>query len=100
MKIREVITQTAVIDESVFNSYDDLMNNKKLDKEIGDEAHMMDQKWAELMNNKRQAMHLNKLWNIRLVQYKQAKKDGRIEQSINDASKRLVGKLPTNLLEK
>ena len=35
MKIREVITQTAVIDESVFNSYDDLMNNKKLDKEIG-----------------------------------------------------------------
>ena len=86
MKIREVITQTPVIDESVFNSYDDLMNNKKLDKEIGDEAHMMDQKWAELMNNKRQSIHLNKLWNIKLVQYKQAKKDGRIEQFINDAS--------------
>ena len=60
MKIREVITQTAVIDESVFNSYDDLINNKKLDKEIGGEAHLIDQKWAELMNNKRQAMHLKK----------------------------------------
>ena len=100
MKIREVITQTPVIDESVFNSYDDLINNKKLDKEIGDEAHLIDQKWAELMNNKRQALHLKKLWNIKVAQYKQAKKDGRIEQFINDASKRLVGKLPTNLLEK
>ena len=89
MKIREVITQTAVIDESVFNSYDDLMNNKKLDKEIGDEAHMMDQKWAELMNNKRQAIHLKKLWNIKVAQYRQAAKDGRLEKFIDDGSRRI-----------
>ena len=100
MKIREVITQTAGIDESVFNSYDELAANKKLDKEIGDEAHLIDQKWAELMNNKRQAMHLKKLWNIKVAQFKQAKKDGRIEQFINDASRRLVDKLPSNLYEK
>ena len=89
MKISDVITQTAVIDESVFNSYDDLMNNKKLDKEIGDEAHMMDQKWAELMNNKRQAIHLKKLWNIKVAQYRQAAKDGRLEKFIDDGSRRI-----------
>ena len=100
MKIREVITQTATIDESVFNSYDELVANKKLDKEISDEIALADEKWAELMNNKRQSIHLNKLWNIKVAQYKQAKKDGRIEQFINDASRRLVDKLPSNLYEK
>ena len=100
MKIREVIAQTTTIGESVFNSYDELAANKILDKEISDEIELTDEKWAELMNNKRQAIHLKKLWNIKVAQYKQAKKDGRIEQFINDASKRLVGNLPTNLLEK
>ena len=100
MKIREVIAQRATIGESVFNSYDELAANKKLDKEIGDEIELADEKWAELMNNKRQAMHLKKLWNIKVAQFKQAKKDGRIEQFLNDASKRLVDKLPNNLYEK
>ena len=53
------------------------------------------------MGNKRQMKHLiKKLWHITIAQYKQTAKDGRIEKFINDASKRLVGKLPTNLLEK
>ena len=89
MKIREVIAQTATIGESVFNSYDELAANKKLDKEIGDEIELADEKWAELMNNKRQAIHLKKLWNIKVAQYKQAKKDGQIEKHINDASKNI-----------
>ena len=50
------------------------------------EKMLADEKWAELMNNKRQSIHLNKLWNIKVAQFKQAKKDGRIEQFINDAS--------------
>ena len=78
MKIREVITQTATIDESVFNSYDELVANKKLDKEISDEIELADQRWTELINYKRQSLHLKKLWNIKVAQYKEAKKMGKL----------------------
>ena len=36
-KIEEVMPQTAMIDEGSFSSYDELLGNKELDKEVSNE---------------------------------------------------------------
>ena len=41
------------------------------------------------MNKKRKASHIRKLWMIKVAQYRQAAKDGRLEKFINDGGRRI-----------
>jgi len=62
--------------------------DKQTDRERRSEEEWVEQSWADLMNKKRKASHISKLWKIKIAQYKQAAKDGRLEKFINDRSRR------------
>ena len=55
-----------------------------MDKEQTREHEWVEQEWSKLMNDKRRFGHVDKLWRIKLQQYRQAQKDGTLEKFIND----------------
>ena len=89
MKIREVIPKTTTIDEGKVSNYYSMLADKKIDRDKGNEADWVEQNWAELMNKKRHSNHIRKLWMIKVAQYRQAAKDGRLEKFIDDGSRRI-----------
>ena len=89
MKIEEVIPQMATIDEGRDLSYYSILADKQTDRERRSEEEWVEQSWADLMNKKRKASHIRKLWIIKVAQYRQAAKDGRLEKFIDDGSRRI-----------
>ena len=85
MKCNEIIGKPLLaLSEGRFNSYDELLDKEKLDNEKTREHEWVEQEWSKLMNDKRRFGHVDKLWRIKLQQYRQAQKDGTLEKFIND----------------
>jgi hypothetical protein len=85
MKCNEIIDQPLLpLDEGRFNSYEELLDKEKLDNEKTQEHEWVEKQWSKLMNDKRRFGHVDKLWRIKLQQYRQAQKDGTLEKFIND----------------
>ena len=89
MKIREVIPKMTTIDEGKVINYYSMLADKEIDRDKGNEADWVERNWAELMNKKRHSNHIRKLWMIKVAQYRQAAKDGRLEKFIDDGSRRI-----------
>ena len=89
MKIRKVIPRTTTIDEGEVSNYYSMLADKEMDRDKRNEIEWVEQNWANLMNKKRKSNHIRKLWMIRVTQYRQAAKDGRLEKFINDGSRRV-----------
>ena len=85
MKCNEIIDQPLLpLGEGRFNSYDELLDKEKLDDEKNSEHEWVEQEWSRLMNDKRRFGHIEKLWKMKLQQYRQAQKDGTLEQFVHD----------------
>ena len=85
MKCNEIIDQPLLsLGEGRFNSYEELLDKAAMDKEKTREHEWVEQEWSKLMNDKRRFGHVDKLWRIKLQQYRQAQKDGTLEKFIND----------------
>ncbi len=85
MKCNEITDQPLLpLDEGRFNSYEELLDKEKLDNEKTQEHEWVEKQWSKLMNDKRRFGHVDKLWRIKLQQYRQAQKDGTLEKFIND----------------
>ena len=89
MKTREVIPQTTAIDEGKVSSYYSMLVAKEIYRYKRNGIEWVEQNWVNLMNKKRKASHIRKLWIIKVAQYRQAAKDGRLEKFINDGSRRV-----------
>ena len=89
MKIREVIPKMTTIDEGKVINYYSMLADKEIDRDKGNEVDWVERNWAELMNKKRHSNHIRKLWMIKVEQYRQAAKDGRLEKFIDDGSRRI-----------
>ena len=85
MKCNEIIDQPLLsLGEGRFNSYEELLDKEAMDKEKTREHEWVEQEWSRLMNDKRRFGHVDKLWRIKLQQYRQAQKNGTLEKFIND----------------
>ena len=85
MKCNEITDQPLLpLDEGRFNSYEELLDKEKLDNEKTQEHEWVEKQWSKLMNDKRRFGHVDKLWRIKLQQYRQAQKDGTLEKFIHD----------------
>ena len=85
MKCNEITDQPLLaLSEGRFNSYEELLDKEAMDKEKTREHEWVEQEWSKLMNDKRRFGHVDKLWRIKLQQYRQAQKDGTLEKFIND----------------
>ena len=85
MKCDEIIGKPLFkLDEGRFNSHEELLVKQELDTEKSNEREWVEQEWAKLMNDKRSFGHIEKLWKMKLRQYRQAQKDGTLEQFINN----------------
>ena len=85
MKCNEIIDQPLLsLGEGRFNSYEELLDKEAMDKEKTREHEWVEQEWSKLINDKRRFGHVDKLWRIKLQQYRQAQKDGTLEKFIND----------------
>ena len=85
MKCNEIIDQPLLsLGEGRFNSYEELLDKEKLDNEKTQEHEWVEQEWSRLMNNQRRFGHIEKLWRMKLHQYRQAQKDGTLEKFVND----------------
>ena len=85
MKCNEIIDQPLLaLGEGRFNSYEELLDKEAMDKEKTREHEWVEQEWSKLMNDTRRFGHVDKLWRIKLQQYRQAQKDGTLEKFIND----------------
>ena len=85
MKCNEIIGKPLLaLSEGRFNSYEELLDKEAMDKEKTREHEWVEQEWSKLMKDKRRFGHVDKLWRIKLQQYRQAQKDGTLEKFIND----------------
>ena len=85
MKCNEIIGKPLLaLSEGRFNSYDELLDKEAMDKEKTQEREWVEQEWSRLMNNQRRFGHIEKLWKMKLHQYRQAQKDGTLEQFVHD----------------
>ena len=85
MKCNEIIGKPLLaLSEGRSNSYDELLDKEKLDDEKNSEHEWVEQEWSRLMNNQRRFSHIEKLWKMKLHQYRQAQKDGTLEQFVHD----------------
>ena len=85
MKCNEIIGKPLLaLSEGRFNSYDELLDKEKLDNEKTQEHEWVEQEWSRLMNDQRRFGHIDKLWKMKLQQYRQAQKDGTLEQFVHD----------------
>ena len=85
MKCNEIIGKPLLaLSEGRFNSYEELLDKEKLNNEKTQEHEWVEQEWSRLMNDQRRFGHFEKLWKMKLHQYRQAQKDGTLEQFVHD----------------
>ena len=85
MKCNEIIGKPLLaLSEGRFNSYEELLDKQKLDNEKTQEHEWVERQWSKLMNDQRRTGHIEKLWKMKLRQYRKAQKDGTLEQFVHD----------------